>query len=200
MLSVSAYRTRTVEREREAVTDVRLRPDTGRWQAGERGCLQLARRALGIRRAEDGRTGDDEPRAGRDYARDILVIDAAVDFDGRTAPCAVEQRAHVLKLRLAARDESLAAEPRVDRHDEDVVDVRSHFFDGPDRRRRVQDDARPYTSGLHRLDRAMQVWRDLDVGRDHRGTRFREGFDVTIGLGNHQVHVERHFDDALERL
>src|SRR5262249_23405334 len=120
MVSVSAYRTRTEERERDAVTDVRSGSDTGGWQAGKRRRLQLARGALGIRRVEDGRSGDDHPGAGRHHASDVVAIDAAVDFDRGPAACAVEQRAHILKLRLAARDESLATEARVDRHHQHV--------------------------------------------------------------------------------
>ena len=46
-------------------------------------------------------------------------------------------------LGLAARDESLAAEPGVHRHHEHEVDVARDLLERADRRRWVQHDARP---------------------------------------------------------
>jgi hypothetical protein len=38
----------------------------------------------------------------------------------------------------------------------------------------------------------------LDVHRDHRGARVREGVEVAIRIRDHQVHVERHRRDPLD--
>ena len=67
---------------------------------------------------------------------DVRAIDAAVDLDRRGVARRVEQRAHRPDFRLAARDESLAAEARVDRHHEHVVDVAGDLLERDDRRRR----------------------------------------------------------------
>ena len=168
--------------------------------AWQRGGLELARGALGIRRAEDRRAGDDDARAGRDDAADVLVIDAAVDL--RRAPRfagAVEQRAHLPDLRLAARNERLAAEAGVHRHDEHEVDVAGDLLERDDRRRRVEDDARLDAERLDGVHGAMQMRQHFDVDRDHRRAGLGEGVDVAIGIGDHQVDVERHRRDPLER-
>ena len=89
--------------------------------------------------------------------------------------------------------------PGVDRHHEHVVDVAGDLLDRDDRRRRIEHDARLGAERLDGVHRAMQVRQHLDVHRDHRGAGLGERVDVAIGVGDHQVDVERHRRDALER-
>ena len=58
-----------------------------------------------------------------DLGQGEVDLHAAVDLDGHKAVGRVEQRANLTDLRLAARDESLPAKARVDRHHEDEVDI-----------------------------------------------------------------------------
>ena len=85
---------------------------------------------------EDRRAGDEDPRAGGHDPGDVVLIDAAVDLDRRRVAGRVEQRAHLADFGLAARDESLSAEARVDRHHQDEVDVAGDLLERRDRRRR----------------------------------------------------------------
>ena len=41
--------------------------------------------------------------------------------------------------------------------------------------------------------------KDFDVDGDHRGASAREGVDVAVRVGDHQVHIERDVRDALQR-
>ena len=68
-----------------------------------------------------------------------------------------------------------------------------------DRRRRVDHDAGLDAERLDRVHGAMQMRQHLDVDRDHRGAGVRERLDVAIGIGDHQVDVERHRRDPLDR-
>ena len=45
----------------------------------------------------------------------------------------------------------------------------------------------------------MQVRQHLDVHRQHRRAGVDERVDVAIRILDHQVHVERHRGDALDR-
>ena len=86
----------------------------------------------------------------------------------------VEQRAHRPYFGRAARDEGLAAEPGIHRHDEHEVDVGRHFLEAADRRRRVQRDAGLAAPRLlMSADRPVQVGQHLDVDRDQRRRRPR---------------------------
>ena len=77
---------------------------------------------------------------------------------------------------------------------------RGDLLERADRRRRIEHDAGLDAERLDRVDRAMQVRQHLDVHRDHRGAGVGERLDVAIGIRDHQVDVERHRGDALERL
>ena len=72
-------------------------------------------------------------------------------------------------------------------------------FEGADRRRRIEDDARLDAERLDRVHRAVQVRQHFDVHRHHRRAGVRERLDVAVRVLDHQVHVERHPRDALER-
>ena len=71
------------------------------------------------------------------------------------------------------------------------------LFERDDRRRRIEHDAGLDAERLDRVNRAVQVGQHLDVHRDHRRARLGERLDVAVGVGDHQVHVERHACDAL---
>ena len=89
---------------------------------------------------EDGRARHEDSSPGADHPCDGLLIDAAVNLNGRGVAGAVEERANRGNLGFAAGDESLSAKPGVDRHDQHEVDVAGDL-ERDDGRRRVQNDA-----------------------------------------------------------
>ena len=104
-----------------------------------------------------------------------------------------------LTLRLAAWNERLPSEAGVHRHDEHEVHVAGDLLQRADRRRGIQHHSGPGAERLDGLNGAVQVRQHLDVHGDHRGAGLGKGLDVPIGVGNHQVHVERHARDPLQR-
>src|SRR5207302_8800056 len=65
-------------------------------------------------------------------------------------------RSHVLHLVDAVRDERLAAEARVDRHDEHVIEIASDVFERDRGRGWIEHRARPRAQLLDQMDRAMR--------------------------------------------
>ena len=130
----------------------------------------------------------------------VLQVDAAVDFDGRRRVAgAIERSADLSDLRLAPRNEALAAEARVHRHHQHEVHIAGDLFERDDRRRWIEHDPGFDAERLDGVNRAVQMGQDFDVDRDHRGAGAREGVDVAVRVGDHQVHIERHVRDALQR-
>ena len=46
----------------------------------------------------------------------------------------------------------------------------------------------------------MQVRQHFDVNRDHVGARVDEGLDEPVGVGDHQVHIQRQRRGLAQRL
>ena len=132
-------------------------------------------------------------------ARSCAAVPSMPATTSCVVACAVEQSAHVPNFRLAARNESLAAETGVDRHDEHIVDVGGDLEDRADRRRGIQHDSRLGAQRLDGVHRAVQMRQHFHVDRDHRGAGVGERLDVAVRLLNHQVHIERDGGDAPKR-
>jgi len=77
---------------------------------------------------EDRLTCDENSRAGRNEAVRVRVVDAAVDRNRRVVAGRIEQGADRADFRLAARDESLAAKTRVNRHQANHIEIFDNIF------------------------------------------------------------------------
>ena len=111
---------------------------------------------------------------------------------GALLPARSSSARTVVDLVFAAGNKALAAEARVDRHDEDEVDVGGDLLERGHRRRRVEHDAGLRAERLDGVDRAMQMGQDFDVHRHHRRAGLDERVEVAIRIRDHQVDVERH--------
>ena len=103
------------------------------------------------------------------------------------------QHVDFFELRL---DELLAAEARIDRHDEDHVEVLQELFDHREARAGIQCDAGLAAGSLDLLHDAVAVLGCLDVERDDVRAGLSEGLDLRLGMLDHQVDIE----DALRCL
>src|SRR5919201_6729436 len=70
----------------------------------------------------DRRAGDEHRRTCRRDARRVLGLDAAIDLELRSEPARVQLRADRAHFRDRALDELLAAEARMNAHDEREID------------------------------------------------------------------------------
>ena len=111
-----------------------------------------------VRAAENARCPRPGSSAPAATIRPALVVSMppSTSIAAGFAAC-VEQARTRTDFRLAARDESLAAEPRVDRHHQHVVEVAGDLLERADRRRRVERHAGLRAELLDRVDRAVQV-------------------------------------------
>src|SRR4030095_13242641 len=62
---------------------------------------------------------------------------------------------------------------------------------GPKRGHWIEHYPGAATQIPHSGKSAMQMHDSLNVDRDHRGSRFGEVVDVQIGIGDHQMTIER---------
>ena len=143
------------------------------------------------RRGRNRLTCDENPRAGRDDAVRVRVVDAAVDRNRRVVAGRIEQGADRADFRLAARDESLAAKARVDGHEQHLIDVGGDFLERGHRRRRIDRHSGLDAGVPQHLQRPVQVRQHLDVHRDPRRSRVDERGQVVVRVVEHQVHVQR---------
>src|SRR6187401_507778 len=95
------------------------------------GCFRVAM-------AEDRLSGHDDARAGPNDVGNVAGVDATVDFDRRLRAGRAEHLAHPAHLVQAVRNERLAAEAGVDRHDEDEVDQCRDVLEHQRRRGRTE--------------------------------------------------------------
>ena len=98
-------------------------------------------------------------------------------------------RAHLVQ---GAGDEGLPAEPRVDAHDQNEIDVRDDPLQGVHGGGRVQHDPRP---DARIADEAAPC--GAGAGRSPTCTQMRDApgagevGNVAVRVGDHQVHVQR---------
>src|SRR5690606_14074192 len=118
----------------------------------------------------------------------VVRGNAAIDLDVDVA--AGDQPADLANLAEAVVDEGLAAEAGVHAHDEDEVDVVDDVLEHRDGRGGIDGDAGALALGADRLQRPVQVRPCLGVDGDDVGAGAREGSDVGIDRGDHQVAVE----------
>jgi hypothetical protein len=97
-----------------------------------------------------------------------------------------------LDLAQGRFDEALAAEARVDAHDQDQVDV----FDDPvqhvQRLAGIEHHTRLAAGGTDRLDAAVHMAAGVRMETDQVGTGLRKSRRQRIDRLHHQVHVDRH--------
>ena len=121
-------------------------------------------------------------------------IDPAIHFEAEGERAGAAPRVELDELGQQIATEGLAAEARLDGHDEDEIDVSEEGLDGGGGRAGVEDDAALAAEGADARERGGVVIVGLDVDADEVGTGFREGLEVALRLGEHQVRVEKEFD------
>ncbi len=145
---------------------------------------------------EDRRAGDEDVDAAARSLGDVVGLDAAIDLDVDVVAVAIDFHSERGGFLEHLGDEGLAAEARVHRHEEHLVDVGEHVTHVIDGRGRVEHHAGALARVLDLLHHAMKVHAGFRVDTDDVGAGFREVVDVAIGLHDHEVHVERELGGA----
>jgi len=108
----------------------------------------------------------------------------------------VTHRAHFVE---ASRNEGLPSEPRMHGHHDDVIEYVHHAAERVDRRVGIDGRTRPYAEFPDASQRLAQIGRGFHMHRDGRGAGARKRIEIPIGVGDHQVHIERQGSDPLDR-
>ena len=153
------------------------------------------------RTVEDGGASDEHVDARLGDLLDVVGLDAAVDLQRDVEAALGDQCPRLARLVERRRDERLAAEARVDRHEQDDVDLVHHILQAVERGARVEDEARLAAAAAHELERAVDVAGRLRVEGDVVGARVGKVVDQLVDRRHHHVHVDRRLDAVvLERL
>src|SRR5438094_592594 len=146
-----------------------------------------------FRGSEDRRAGDDGIGAGRDRASGVLRILAAIHGDPWLESALFAQPPQRFDFRQDLGQEFLATESGIDRHDEEHVAEMQHALDERYWARRVKNRARFFAEIADTREHSVQVNGGRRLGLHEQVVRssLREGLHVTLGLYDHEVHVER---------
>mmetsp|Transcript_28630 Transcript_28630/g.48893 ORF Transcript_28630/g.48893 Transcript_28630/m.48893 type:complete len:338 (+) Transcript_28630:264-1277(+) len=156
---------------------------------------------LVVGRVEDGAARDEHVDARLRNLLDVLHAHAAVDLEGDVVARLVDELARLLRLRQRGGDEGLAAEARVDRHEQDDVHLVHDVLEAVERGGRVEDEPRLAARRAHELQRAVDVRGGLRVEGDVVSARVRKVADDPVDRRNHQVDINRLLDAVvLKRL
>ena len=109
-------------------------------------------------------------------------------------------RAKLAHLVEGGGNEFLTAEAGIDRHDQDQIDQVDDGLDGVRWRAGIHGHAGLLAERADCLQRAVDVRPGFDVHGDDVGAGLCEGFEIRIARRDHQVHIERLFGVAADRL
>ena len=146
--------------------------------------------------AEDGGAGDEGVRAGGGGLGDVGGFDAAVHFQCDTPSAlrfvCVEQGAGLAQLGEGVRDEVLAAEAGVDRHQQYHVEAVEHVFQNGHGGGGVEHQPGLAAAFADEGEAAVGVAAGFGVEGDDVRARVGEGGDEAVHRFDHQVHVHRY--------
>mmetsp|Transcript_22054 Transcript_22054/g.39427 ORF Transcript_22054/g.39427 Transcript_22054/m.39427 type:complete len:306 (-) Transcript_22054:9-926(-) len=151
----------------------------------------------GARLLEDGRARHEHVHARLGNLLDVARAHATVDLKADVVARLVDHLARLLRLLEGGRDEALAAEARVDGHEEDDVKLVHHVLANVKRGGRVEHKTRLAAVAPDEREGAVDVRRRLRVEGDVRGTRLGEVADDAVHRRDHQVHVNRLLDTVV---
>jgi len=140
--------------------------------------------------AKDRRAGHEGIGAGGGDGGDVVGLDATVDFQPNRLAASIDHRAHPAQLVQRGRNEGLAAEAGVDRHQQHQVQIVEQPLQGVQRCRRIEHQPGLAALGLDQLQRAVDVAAGFGVEADQAGAGSGEiGHDAVDRL-DHQMHVD----------
>ncbi len=130
---------------------------------------------------------------------DVAHVHAAVHLDARAEAAVLDLLAQPAHLVEAAGQELLAAEPRVDRHHQHVVELGQDLLERGQRRRGVDGHAGLDPAVLQVGHRPLEVGQRLRVQADPRRPGVDECVEVAVRVLDHQVHVQGQRGGAPDR-
>src|SRR5687768_15664838 len=144
-----------------------------------------------VLRPEDRASRDERVGARPRDRGNIVQLDPAVDLEPYLAAGGVDAATGFRQLTEHRLDEFLAAEARIDGHQEHEVYRVERVVEPAERRRRVQHETRPAAGIADQLYRSVDVPARLGMEADPGGTRRGEFRDQAVHGIDHQVDVDR---------
>jgi len=133
--------------------------------------------------------------AGANDVRHGVVMDAAIDFDTKFQPTRLPNFRKQFDLFQGRRDERLATESRVHAHYQHMMNQRKDLIEGVNGSRGINDDTRFASVRGDETEAAVEMDTGFLVYRNPIGPGFGERGNEFIRPFNHEVTIERHFQD-----
>ena len=89
-----------------------------------------------------------------------------------------------------AFNEFLATKTRIHSHNKHHIHIGKQFLNKCQRSTRVDSNTCLAACGLYLLDNAMGMRSSFDVEGDYISPCFGKGFNLILGMLNHQMHIE----------
>ena len=138
---------------------------------------------------EDGASGNHHINTGFSNFLDVVNLNTSIDFQSAVNSGIINELAGFSGFIQNGRDEGLSSETRVDRHEQDDVELVGDIFGGIQAGGRVEDQSGLASTISDQLERTVDVASGFGVESDVRGTCINEVTDGSINGGNHQVNV-----------
>src|ERR1700761_6717958 len=138
---------------------------------------------------EDGAAGYEDIGACFAQAAGVFGGHATIDLDEGIKAPVVDHTAEVADLLVGVGDKFLTAEPRVDAHDQDGVEILQDVGEKIDGGARVEGDAGFHAKAFYLLDIPVDMWAGFEVDGEPVGAGFSEGFRIAFRFFDHQVDV-----------
>ena len=121
------------------------------------------------------------------------MILSAVNFDDGIEVTHLAELAQSADFRQHLRKGFMAAESRVDGHDENDVAAMENVFDQLDRACRIEDHAGLLAEVANLRKDSVQMYRRgrLRMHEETVGARFGEVGEISLQRNDHEVHIER---------
>jgi hypothetical protein len=138
-------------------------------------------------------------RTGTHYVSDRLVMNAAVDFNAEAELARLADFREQFNFLEGRMNKGLTTEAGVHAHDKNMMNQWKNFIEGVDRRGRVYDHSGLASVCCDQMKSAIEMDAGFLVDRDPSSAGFRESWDEFVRLFNHEVTIERNFQDFAKR-
>ena len=146
---------------------------------------------LVVRLTEDRRTGNKHIRTRRGDFADIAGFHAAIHFEADVVAGRIDALAHFTQFIQRLGNKGLAAKARVNRHQQDHVQLIHHVIEVAQRRRRVKHQARFTAVLFDKLQAAIDVFGGFRMEGDNAGAGFGKIRNDAVDRLHHQMHIDR---------
>src|SRR5690606_15469570 len=145
----------------------------------------------GIRGCKNRISGHQHIRTGLQQRQRIVAAYTSVNLNQHVGIPVLNKFFQFLNFPIGRFNKLLSPESRVDGHDQYQIHIFNDIMEKGYRRAGIDRYPRPASQLFYRVYRTMKVGTGLQMNRDVFGSAVAELFYIPVGVGNHQMHIQR---------